>query len=366
MSLTVVGSVALDTVSSPFGRVERELGGSATYAALTAAFFTPVSIVAPVGEDFGSEERGALEHRNLNRGGLEVRQGPTFTWTAHYDFDMSVAHTDAIELNVFQGWRPRLSDGARESDSLFLGALDPEIQIDVRRQWRGAKWSALDSNEYWIRSKPDALREAISQVDIVLMNDLEARRLTERPMLLQAARRIISWGPRAVVLRFGEYGCTVLTEGDYFSLPGYPLEQAADPTGCGDAFAGGFLGYLDLVRGSALTEEVLRRATFYGAVMSSYCYEEFGARRLGLLSEHEVSYRLGELQRMTHFEHVPTEPMPRGGEDGHAALERPPLTPSTQPLAAPAPASGTPEYRSPGRTPSTEPLPRPGRPNGRG
>jgi hypothetical protein len=200
-------------------------------------------------------------------------------------------------------------------------------------------------------------------VDIVLMNDLEARRLTERPMLLHAARAIISWGPRAVVLRFGEYGCTVLAEDGYFSLPGYPLEEAADPTGCGDAFAGGFLGYLDLARGDSLRGEALRRATSYGAVMSSYCYEEFGARRLARLSDHEVSYRLADLQRMTHFEHVPTEPRPLEGEDGGAeGLERPSLTPSTQPLAAPSPAAGTPEYRSPPRTPSTERLPRPGRP----
>jgi sugar/nucleoside kinase (ribokinase family) len=170
---------------------------------------------------------------------------------------------------------------------------------------------ALDTLGYWIEHRRDALVKAISAVDVVLMDDLEARELTGRPMLLAAAKEIMGWGPRAVVVRLGEYGCALLTSEGYFSLPGYPLEEAVDPTGCGDAFAGGFLGYLDRVPGERLSEEVLRRAATYGSVMSSYCYEDFGARRIAGLSDREVDYRFEDFKAMTHFEHVPTAPRPR-------------------------------------------------------
>ncbi len=365
MSLAVVGSVAFDSVSSPFGSVERELGGSATYAALAAAFFTDVRVVAPVGDDFGAEHYQTFERAGVDTGGVQaVPRSRTFFWRGRYEFDMSVAHTEETQLNAFDGWRPRLSREAGKSDILFLAAMDPEIQIDVRRQWQGGKWVALDSIDYWIKSKREALIEAVRGVDVVLMNDQEARALTRKPMLLRAAREIASWGPRAVVLKLGEYGCALLSADGYFSLPGYPLEDAADPTGTGDAFAGGFLGYLDRVPNAQLTAEVLHRAVTYGSVMASFCVEDFGARRITRLTDHEVDYRSGDFKRMTHFEHVPTRPRPHEPheEPEGRRLERPHATPTTGGYDAPARTAGTPTYDSPPRTPSTETLHGPTRP----
>jgi sugar/nucleoside kinase (ribokinase family) len=365
MSLAVVGSVAFDSISSPFGRVERELGGSAVHAALAAAFFTDVRVVAPVGDDFGPEDYRPLEAAGIDTSAIQRFPGArTFCWRGRYEFDM-VAHTEETQLNVFTDWRPRLSPEMRAADVLFLGAMDPEVQADVRGQWAGAKWSALDSMNYWIDHKRDALIEALGMVDVALMNDLEARALTRQPMLLRAARQIMAWGPRAVVLRLGEYGCALLTEHGYFSLPGFPLENAADPTGAGDAFAGGFLGYLDLVPGGELTGEMLRRAVTYGSVMSSYCFEDFGTRRVARLTEREVNYRFRDFKEMTHFEHVSTQERPRerGGEGGDGRLAHPGLTPSTRPHAAPHRTAGTGTPPAPGRTPSTETLRMPERPD---
>jgi sugar/nucleoside kinase (ribokinase family) len=364
--LAVVGSIAFDSVSSPFGSAERQLGGSAVYASLAAAFYTDVRVVGPVGDDFSDEHYGVLEGRGIDTGGIQAfAGGRTFFWRGRYAFDMGVAHTEETQLNVFEGWRPRLSKEARDADMLFLAAMDPEVQLDVRQQWKGAKWTALDSMDYWIEHKRDALIEAIRTVDIVLMNDVEARALTRQPMLLRAAREIMEWGPRAVVLRLGEYGCALLTDDGYFSLPGYPLEEAADPTGCGDAFAGGFLGYLDRVRGDALTAEVLRRAVTYGSVMSSYCFESFGPDRIVALSEHEVTYRATDFKAMTHFEHVPTGQRPHNG--GEEPIERHLPHPGLTPSIADRPAAGgrtpsTGEQAAPGRTPSTETLRPPRRP----
>jgi sugar/nucleoside kinase (ribokinase family) len=367
VSLAVVGSIAFDSVSSPWGEAERQLGGSAVYASLAAGFFTDVRIVGPVGEDFGDEHYKTLEASGIDTGAIQLfPKGQTFFWRGRYEFDMGMAKTEETHLNVFEGWRPRLSNEAKASDVLFLAAMDPEVQLDVRGQWQGGKWAALDSMGYWIAHKRDALIEAIRSVDIVLMNDVEVRELTREPMLLRAAREVMSWGPRAVVLRFGEYGCALLTEDGYFSLPGFPLEESADPTGAGDAFAGAFLGYLDLVPGGKLTEEVLRRAVTYGSVMSSYCFEDFGPQRLARLTEHEVSYRFEDFRAMTHFEHVPTGQRPRnGGEDaGEKHLPHPGLTPSTTARPAPGRTPSTVDQPAPHRTPSTETLSPPRHPLG--
>ena len=366
MAVTVVGSVAFDSISSPFGRADSELGGSAVYAALAASVFTDVNLVGPVGDDFRPEHHAVLDGAGVDASGIEHFAGrETFTWRGRYEFDM-VAHTEETHLNVFDGWRPQLTAPARSSDILFLASMDPEIQLDVRDQWSGGKWSALDTMDYWIDHSKTALAEAIAGVDIVLMNDLEARALTRQPMLLRAARELMSWGPLAVVLRLGEYGCALLTDEGFFSLPGYPLEDAADPTGCGDAFAGGFLGYLDLVPGGALTPEVLRRAVIYGSVMASYCFEDFGVRRIAALSEHEINYRFDDFKAMTHFEQVPTAQRPRASGEGEAEvhhLPHPGLTPSIRPHQSPDRTAGTATPAAPGRTPSTEQLPRPTRPD---
>jgi RNA polymerase sigma factor (sigma-70 family) len=344
MSLAVVGSIAFDSVRTPFGSVERELGGSAVHAALASSFYTRVRAIGPVGDDFSESHYELLEAHGVDTGAVQAIPGrQTFFWRGHYDFGLT-AQTDETQLNAFDGWRPRLSQGARDSSLMFLAAMDPEIQADVRAQAPGVGCVALDSMTYWIRTKPDALIDAIRGVDIVLMNDHEARELTGKPMLLKAAREIASWGPRAVVLRLGEYGCALLSPEGYFSIPGYPLEEATDPTGNGDAFAGGFLGYLDLVRGDWASEEALRRAVTYGCVMSSFCAEDFGARRLLSLTKQEIDYRFVEFREMTHFEHVPLHPRPRGmlEDAGPEALERP------------GPTAGTPVYGPMSRTASSE------------
>jgi sugar/nucleoside kinase (ribokinase family) len=364
MSFTVVGSIAFDSIRTPFGDAERELGGSATHAALAGSFFTDVRVVGPVGEDFDDSHYELLEQNGIaTEEMLKVRGGRTFEWRGHYDYDLNVAHTDATELNVFEGWQPRLADASRGADTLFLAAMDPETQIDVRNQWEGTGWSALDSNSYWITTRREALIAAVGMVDFVLLNDQEARLLTGKPMLLEAAREITSWGPLAVVLKLGEYGCALLHEDMYFALPGYPLEETHDPTGTGDALAGGFLGYLDRVPGWRLTPDVLRRAVTYGSVMASYCAEDFGARRLRGISEHEVLHRADDFKEMTHFEHVPTRPRPMTGEEAREPrFEQPNGTPSIRPYGSMGGTAGTWPHRSPQRTPSTEALPRPKQP----
>ena len=301
MALTVVGSIAFDSVSTPFGAAERELGGSAVYAALAAAHFGTVRIVGPVGNDF--EPR---YERLLAAGGVDTTEvhhvsgARTFSWRGRYEWDMSVAHTEETALNVFDGWRPHLTKEARDSDVLFLAAMDPESQAAVHAEWAGGRLTALDTISYWIDHARDALMDAISRVDVVLLNDQEARELTRTPMLLKAAREIASWGPRAVVIKLGEYGCALLHEGRYFSLPGYPLEQIVDPTGAGDAFAGGFLGYLD-GRGDDLGDGSLRRAMAYGTVLASFNVEEFGTDRVAALEREEIDARFEELRGMTHL-----------------------------------------------------------------
>jgi sugar/nucleoside kinase (ribokinase family) len=363
MSLAVVGSVAFDSVKTPFAESERELGGSAAHAALAGALFTDVRIVAPVGDDFGPEHELVLSRRGIDTTDLEHHSdAKTFAWSGHYDFDLSSAHTDSTELNVFDGWRPELSATSREADVLFLASMDPEMQIEVRKQWQGAKWAALDSIGYWIKHKREALIEAIGGVDILLMNDQEVRELTGHRTLLHAARDIHSWGPQAVVIKHGEYGSSLLTANGYFALPGYPLETVADPTGSGDAFAGGLLGYLDRVpAGNELNESMLRRAITYGSVLGSFSVEDFGSRRIVAVTQREVDSRVADFKEMTHFEHVETKQKRRepGGDPTERRFGMPPPTSGTPSYGALPHTSGTPEYESPHRTPSTEPLPRP-------
>ena len=382
MSLSVVGSVAFDSVKTPFAESERELGGSAVHAAAAAALFTEARIVAPVGGDFQKGHEALLATRGVETGDLDRKPDQkTFAWHGRYQWDMSVAHHDATELNVFEGWRPELSADARQTGILFLASMDPEMQIEVRKQWKGSKWSALDSIYFWIELKREALIEAIRGVDIVLMNDQEVRALTGHRTLLNAARDIMGWGPRAVVIKHGEYGSSLLTKNGYFALPGYPLETIADPTGSGDAFAGGFLGYLDLVPdGVELTESVLRRAITYGSVVASFCVEDFGARRIFSVTEREIDSRVADFKEMTHFEHVDAKQKRRhpGGDPrrrsfgmpkatgGTARYDEPGATGGTRSYGgAPSPGKGTPSYDPPHQTPGTTPLRKPKGPDGR-
>ncbi|MGI8461339.1 MAG: PfkB family carbohydrate kinase [Solirubrobacterales bacterium] len=303
MSLTVVGSIAFDSVRTPFGERERMLGGSAVHFALAASFFTEVRVVGPVGDDFGEEHVGVLAARQINTDDIDhVAGGQTFFWQGHYDHDMNVAHTDDTQLNVFAEFQPKLSPASCESELLFLGNIQPDLQRDVRGQ-SSAGYAALDSMNLWIDTAKDSLLAAIGGVDCLLLNGAELRMLTGEPNLARAARAAMDLGPSVIVAKRGEYGAALFTENGFFAIPGLPLEDVRDPTGAGDSFAGGFLGYLDAVRiGGSYDDRALRRAMAYGSVMASFNVEDFGTERVARLTEAEIAERLLEFKRLTHFD----------------------------------------------------------------
>lgn len=307
MALTVVGSIAFDSVRTPFGERERMLGGSAVHFALAASFFTDVRVVGPVGDDFSGQHLEILTGRGIATDDIErVAGGETFFWRGHYEHDMNVAHTDDTQLNVFAQFEPKLSAGSCEAQMLFLGNIQPDLQRDVRRQ-SSASFAALDSMNLWIETERDSLLAAIAEVDCLLLNDAELRMLTGRPNLVQAARAAIEIGPEVVVAKRGEYGAALFTADQAFAIPGLPLEDVRDPTGAGDSFAGGFLGYLDAVRVSGLHDDrALRQAMAYGSVMASFNVEDFGTARVAGLSEAEIAERLTAFKRLTHFEETAT------------------------------------------------------------
>jgi sugar/nucleoside kinase (ribokinase family) len=281
------------------------LGGSAVHFALAASFFTDVRVVGPVGDDFGETEYGALRERGVNTGDIEqVEGGRTFFWRGHYEFDLNTAHTDDTQLNVFGDFEPKLSEHSRNADTLFLANIQPGLQRQVRAQCEGAALAGLDSMNLWIDTARESLVEAIASVDVVLMNDAELRMLTGQPNLYRAAREVMGMGPRMVVAKQGEYGVALYTADDFFALPAYPLETVVDPTGAGDSFAGGFLGYID-AHGEDLSPQALRRATTFGSVMASFNVEEFGTERVRRLTHDEIEQRFDEFRAMTHLEASP-------------------------------------------------------------
>jgi len=308
MSLVVVGSIAFDAVRTPFGERERMLGGSAVHFSLAASFFTDVRVVGPVGDDFGEAEHEVLRRRGIETADIEhVEGGRTFFWRGHYDYDLNVAHTDDTQLNVFGDFRPKLSEDSKSTESVFLANIQPDLQLEVREQCESAQLVGLDSMNLWIETARDSLRRAIASVDLVLMNDAELRMLTEQPNLVRAARQVMAMGPRMVVAKQGEYGAALFTPDAFFALPGYPLEDVIDPTGAGDSFAGGFLGYLDSVGEADLSDQIVRRAMTYGSVLASFNVEQFGTERVQALSEGEINRRFEEFRLMTHVDAQPVE-----------------------------------------------------------
>ncbi len=306
MSLLVVGSVAFDAVETPFGKRDKMLGGSAAHFSIAASFFTAVRVVGVVGGDFSREEEDVFIHHGVDTTDLErIPEGKTFFWRGRYDYDLNTAHTLDTQLNVFADFKPKLSEGARRSRLVFLGNIQPDLQREVREQVRGAELVALDTMNYWIDSVPDALIEAIKVIDILIVNDAEARQLTGEPNLIKAARKILSWGPRALIIKRGEYGAALFTSETYFAIPAYPLEAVFDPTGAGDTFAGGFMGYL--ASQEVLDEAAMRRAMIFGSVMASFNVEEFGTERVQRLTHDEINERFRAFKRMTHFEEIPFE-----------------------------------------------------------
>ena len=300
MHILVVGSVALDTVKTPFGEAREVLGGSAVYFAASASFFTPVSVVAVVGEDFPLETLDFLKGREVDFAGLERRTGRTFRWQGEYSFDLNEAKTLDTQLNVFAEFHPRLPESYRERELIFLANIDPDLQREVLTQVLGPRLVAADTMNFWIHGKPDALRQTLEQVQVLIINDNEARMLAKEPNLVRAARKILTWGPRSLVIKRGEYGALSFSDGGWFAAPALPLESVYDPTGAGDAFAGGFLGFLASTRN--FDEANLRRAVIMGSVMASFAVEAFSLQRLQSLTYPEIETRYRQFKTLAHFE----------------------------------------------------------------
>ena len=309
MAITVVGSIAFDAVKTPFGERERMLGGAAVHFALAASFFDEVRVVGPVGEDFGDAELAVLEARGIDTRDIErVPGGRTFFWRGEYGWDLNTRETLDTQLNVFEHFEPKLSPTSRVSEVLFLANIQPDVQRRVREQCPDPRLVGLDSMNLWIEIARESLLRTLGGVDCLMLNDAELRQLTVRPNLVQAAREVFSWGPPGpsmIVAKQGEYGASLLTPGGFFGLPAYPLEAVVDPTGAGDSFAGGFMGYLAAHLEQELSSEVLRRAMAYGTALASYNVEEFGTERVARLTADEISRRVGELARMTTFTDAP-------------------------------------------------------------
>ncbi len=302
MSVTVVGSIAFDAVKTPFGERAKMLGGSAVHFSLAASFFDAVHVVGPVGDDFGEAEYAVLRSRGVDTDDIEhVAGGKTFFWAGEYGWDFNDRVTLDTQLNVFAEFEPKLSSASRECDALFLANIQPELQREVRAQCESARFVALDSMNFWIEGTRDSLIETIRGVDCLLLNDAELRQLTEQPNLVRAARQIFEWGPRVIVAKQGEYGASMVTEEGFFALPAFPLETVIDPTGAGDSFAGGFVGYVAAHLEEEIDHALLSRAMAYGTALASFNVEEFGTERVARLTADEIPARVAELARMTQF-----------------------------------------------------------------
>jgi len=300
MEILVVGSVAFDTVTTPFGEAREVLGGSATYFASSASFFAPVSVVAVVGEDFPVEALEFLRTREVDLTGIERRPGRTFRWRGEYGFALNEAKTLETQLNVFAEFHPRLPERYRQREVVFLANIDPDLQREVLTQMLSPRLVAADTMNFWIQGKPEALRQTLKQVQILIINDAEARMLAQESNLVRAAKTILGWGPRSLVIKRGEYGALSFSDGGWFAAPALPLENVYDPTGAGDAFAGGFLGFLASTQN--FDEANLRRAVIMGSVMASFAVEAFSLQRLQHLTYPEIEARYRQFKQLAHFE----------------------------------------------------------------
>lgn len=300
-SILVVGSVAYDDVETPFGKVERVLGGSASYFAAAASLYAPVRIVAVVGNDMPPETFDFLRQRGVDLRGLQVAEGTTFRWGGRYDYDLNATETLFTDLGVYADFHPVLPDGYADSEFVFCANIHPTLQHEVLRQARNPRLTMMDTMNMWIAQERKALVETMSLVNMVSINEAEVRMLAGTSSVVIGAQRILMLGPRAVLVKKGEYGAVMIGENDYFVAPAYPLEEVRDPTGAGDSFAGGFLGYLAQHQGE-ITPAVLRKAIVHGSAVASFTVEEFGVDRLRRLTRAEVEQRYREFRRFTHFE----------------------------------------------------------------
>lgn len=299
-SVLVVGSVAFDDLETPFGKVNNALGGSASYFSLAARLYSDVNLIAVVGTDFPQAHLDLLKGKGIDTRGLQVAEGRTFRWAGRYGYDLNTAHTLDTQLNVFADFRPELPHDYRQSDFVFVANIDPELQIEVLRQVPGARLRVLDTMNFWIAGKREALVNTLRHVDILVINEGETRQLADEPNLVKAARAILALGPRTLVVKRGEYGVLVFGEHSIFSIPAYPLEEVFDPTGAGDTFAGGFLGYLAAT--GNFSDAAIRKAAVFGSVMASFTVEDFSLDRLRSVAWSDIEDRYRRFQALTSFE----------------------------------------------------------------
>jgi sugar/nucleoside kinase (ribokinase family) len=314
LALLVVGSVALDSLETPFGRREDVLGGSASYFSACASFFGPTRVVAVVGEDFPEAHLGFLAARGIDLDGLARRPGRTFRWKGRYEFDLNTAHTLDTQLNVFAQFQPDLPAHYRDSEYVFLGNIDPDLQRAVLDQVRSPRFVGCDTMNFWISSKRESLLRTLERVDMLFVNDAEARQLAEEHNVVKAARRILTFGPRAVVVKRGEYGALYFSGDEVFAASAVPLASVFDPTGAGDSFAGGFMGYL-ASRDGSLDHGTMRRAIVLGSVLASFTVEQFSLDRLRSLSPREIRVRYAEARRLAHFDDLEADVLLAGTGD---------------------------------------------------
>lgn len=301
-TILVVGSVAYDSIQTPFGKADRILGGSATYFSVAASYFSSIRVVAVVGTDFGESEMGVFRKHNVDTQGLVRKEGSTFHWKGQYGYDLNEARTLETHLNVFEHFDPVIPETYRSSDYVFLGNIDPELQLRVLQQIERPKLVACDTMNFWIQGKLEAVKNTIRHVDILIINDAETRMLGGDANLVKSAHKIRAMGPKTLIVKRGEYGVLMFSDASVFGAPAYPLEEVFDPTGAGDSFAGGFMGAL--ARSGDTNERAFRRSIVYGSVMASFNVEQFSLNRLTELKKHEIDERFRQFKAMTHFEEL--------------------------------------------------------------
>jgi len=299
MSILVVGTVALDTVQTPFGKAKDVLGGSAAYSALAASFFGKVKLVAVVGKDFPGEFIGSLRAKGIDTKGLQIKKGKTFRWSGRYSYDLNNPETLKTELNLLSGFNPQIPDNYRNERFIFLANIDPHVQLKVLEQLKNPELVVSDTMNYWIEHQKKALKQVIKKTDILALNDAEARELSGEANLIKAAKALLRFGPRLIIIKRGEYGCSLFSRTFSFYVPAYLLESALDPTGAGDTFAGGFLGYLATCK--RINESSFKKAIGFGSIMASYTVEDFSLNRLFRLKKSDVETRFKDFQRLTRF-----------------------------------------------------------------
>jgi len=302
MSLLVVGSVAFDSVKTPFGRADKVLGGSATYFSVSASYFTDIRLVAVVGNDFSDDHFSIFQERSIDIEGLEKREGETFQWEGEYSNNLNEAQTLDTKLNVLADFKPKIPETYLDSEYVFLANIDPDLQRDVLSQVKKPKLVACDTMNYWIEGKLDSLKKTLKLVDLLVINEGEARSLAEEPNLVKASRKILSMGPDRLIVKRGEYGAFMFSNDQSFAIPAFPMENVYDPTGAGDTFGGGLMGYLASV--DNITDETLRQGIILGSAMASFNVEDFSLNKLKDLTYTEIEERFRAFKKLTYFEDI--------------------------------------------------------------